>query len=218
MFFRYRFAAVGNLCAGASRLLGSSSLRYKYTMTYNFINWARNPDIQLNEGVKGSLVLSPLPYARSDLAPAISEDTINYHWNKLARAYVDRYNDGEGDSEFNQAGAFLHNILFEQYQANTAGNKPTGVILDFITENFGGFEAFKGEFLKTAMGIQGSGWVYLARNGTIKTITNHAVRKDIVILVDWWEHAWALDYQHDKKKYLANQWSIINWNIVTARL
>ena len=187
-------------------------------MTYNFINWARNPDIQLNEGVKGSLVLNPLPYARSDLDPAVSEATINYHWNKLARGYVDRYNSGEGDPEFNQAGAFLHNILFAQYQAHTDGNKPTGTILQFITENFGGFEAFKAEFLKEAMAIQGSGWVYLARNGTIKTITNHAVRKDIVILVDWWEHAWALDYQHDKKKYLANQWSIINWSIVQARL
>jgi Fe-Mn family superoxide dismutase len=187
-------------------------------MTYNFINWARNPDIQLYEGVKGSLVLNPLPYARSDLAPAVSEATINYHWNKLARAYVDRYNAGEGDSEFNTAGAFLHNILFAQYQAHTSSNKPTGTILAFITENFGGFEAFKSEFLKEAMSIQGSGWVYLARNGTIKTIANHSVRKDIVILVDWWEHAWALDYQQDKKKYLANQWSIIDWRIVTARL
>lgn len=187
-------------------------------MTYNFINWARNPDIQLNEGVKGSLVLSPLPYARSDLDPALSEDAMAYHYNKLARAYVDRYNAGEGDSEFNAAGAFLHNILFAQYKAYTAGNRPDGVILEFITENFGGFEAFKAEFLKTAMSIQGSGWVYLARNGTIKTIVNHSIRKDIVLLIDWWEHAWALDYQHDKKKYLANQWSIIDWRIVTARL
>ncbi len=52
------------------------------------------------------------------------------------------------------------------------------------------------------MGIQGSGWVYLATDGNIKTIKNHEVKSDILFLVDWWEHAWILDYGSDKKKYL----------------
>ena len=41
---------------------------------------------------------------------------------------------------------------------------------------------------------------------------------DIVLIVDWWEHAWALDYQADKKGYLRNQWKIINWNIISSRI
>jgi len=41
---------------------------------------------------------------------------------------------------------------------------------------------------------------------------------DIILLVDFWEHAWALDYQADKKKYLANQWRIINWNLISSRI
>ncbi len=81
-----------------------------------------------------------------------------------------------------------------------------------------GIDNFKEKFAKTAMGIQGSGWVYLARNGEIKTIVNHQTRNDIVLLIDWWEHAWSLDYQHDKKKYLENQWKIIDWDIVSARV
>jgi Fe-Mn family superoxide dismutase len=68
------------------------------------------------------------------------------------------------------------------------------------------------------MGIQGSGWVYLADNGKIKTIVNHEIRQDIILLIDWWEHAWALDYQSDKKKYLQNQWKIINWNLISSRI
>ena len=68
------------------------------------------------------------------------------------------------------------------------------------------------------MGIQGSGWVYLAKNGEIKTIKNHQIKNDIILLIDWWEHAWALDYQSDKKKYLENQWKIINWNVISARV
>ena len=67
------------------------------------------------------------------------------------------------------------------------------------------------------MGIQGSGWVYLSKSGKIKTIVNHEVKKDIVLLIDWWEHAWALDYQSDKKKYLENQWKIINWNHINEQ-
>ena len=68
------------------------------------------------------------------------------------------------------------------------------------------------------MGIQGSGWVYLARNGKIKTITNHAIKKDILLLVDWWEHSWSLDYQADKAKYLNNLWKIIDWDTVNSSL
>ena len=84
--------------------------------------------------------------------------------------------------------------------------------------HYASYDDFKEKFEKVAMGIQGSGWVYLARNGDIKTIKNHQIKSDIVLLIDWWEHAWALDYQHDKKRYLTNQWKIINWDIINARL
>ena len=68
------------------------------------------------------------------------------------------------------------------------------------------------------MGIQGSGWVYLSRSGDVKTIKNHAIRQDIVLLIDWWEHAWALDYQADKSKYLKNIWRAIDWSVINDRL
>jgi Fe-Mn family superoxide dismutase len=162
--------------------------------------------------------LLPLPYSKGDLEPAISEDTINYHYSKLAKAYVDRYNSREGDLDFNEAGAFLHNILFPQYKKAESKNDPDGSAGEFITKHFKTFANFKEQFSKVAMGIQGSGWVYLAKNGEIKTIKNHQIKNDIILLVDWWEHAWALDYQSDKKKYLENQWKIINWNVISARV
>jgi len=68
------------------------------------------------------------------------------------------------------------------------------------------------------MKIQGSGWVYLATDGKIKTIKNHEIKMDIVFLVDFWEHAWALDYQADKKSYLKNIYKIVNWNVISARV
>jgi Fe-Mn family superoxide dismutase len=181
-------------------------------MSYSFIKQF------ITEGRQSSLSIDALPYGMDDLSPAISKTTLEYHYSNLAKTYAKRYNAGEGDPVFNEAGVFLHNILFQQYQESTANNMPTGVILELIEKHYKSFAKFKDEFLKVAMGIQGSGWVYLAKDGKIKTITNHAIKKDIVVLVDWWEHAWALDYQQDKKKYLENQWKIINWEYVNGRI
>ena len=181
---------------------------------YNFIR-----HITLNEGkTPKTLVQSKLPYARDDLEPSISEDTINYHYGKLYKAYVTRFNNGEGDADFNEAGAFLHDILFTQYQKPVSSNIPDGSAGEFITKHFKTCDHFKEKFFKEAMGIQGSGWVYLARDGSIKTIKNHEIKMDIILLIDWWEHAWALDYQADKKGYLNNQWKIINWNLIGSRV
>jgi Fe-Mn family superoxide dismutase len=181
---------------------------------YNFIR-----HITLNEGkTPKTLTQTKLPYSRDDLEPSISEDTIDYHYGKLYKAYVTRFNNGEGDADFNEAGAFLHDLLFTQYQAPTGSNTPDGPAGEFITKHFKTFDKFKDAFQKEAMAVQGSGWVYLARDGKIKTITNHEIKMDIVLLIDWWEHSWALDYQADKKGYLANQWKIINWNVISSRI
>lgn len=171
----------------------------------------------INEGKAHKLEIKPLPYGENELDPAVSKNTLDYHFGKLAKTYAERYNAGEGDADFNEAGVFLHNILFQQYQEYNAGNKPEGKVLELIESKYGSFKNFKEAFAKAAMGIQGSGWVYLAKNGEIKTIKNHEIKKDIVLLIDWWEHAWALDYQHDKKKYLENQWKIINWDYINEQ-
>lgn len=170
------------------------------------------------ETQKKTLVLEPLPYEKTDLDPVLSKDSLDYHYSTLAKAYVDRYNKGEGDDNFNEAGAFLHNIFFPQLKKPAGSNKPFGISEEFINKHFENFENLRAEFEKTAMSIQGSGWVYLARNGKIKTITNHGVRQDIILLIDWWEHSWALDYKADKAKYLKSIWRAINWSVINDRL
>ena len=179
---------------------------------YNFIKYVTE-----NKNVE-KLTQLPLPYPRDGLGRSLSKQALDYHYGKLYKAYVDRFNSGEGDPDFNEAGAFLHNIYFGQFRPPRGSNKPEGAILDFINEHFKSWDKFKKDFEDVAMKIQGSGWVYLAKNGEIKTITNHQIKQDIVLLIDWWEHAWALDYQSDKQKYLENQWKIIDWPIINARL
>jgi Fe-Mn family superoxide dismutase len=164
------------------------------------------------------LETTPLPYGPGDLHPVMSKETIEYHFESLAKGYAQRYNRDEGNADFNRAGSYLHNKFFPQLRAPRSSNRPRGAVAELIETNFKTFEDFKEQFKERAMKIQGSGWVYLSTGGEIKTIANHAVRTDICVLVDWWEHAWALDYQADKEKYLDNIWKIINWDVCNERL
>jgi superoxide dismutase len=173
--------------------------------------------IELQESRKKHLELIKLKYSDSDLNPSISNKTIDYHYHSLAKAYVDRYNKNEGDRDFNYAGAFLHNIYFAQFQKPTDSNTPNGPVLGLIQRKYKYWRDFKEQFKEEAMKIQGSGWIYMTYTGEIKTIENHEVRDDILLLVDWWEHAWALDYQADKKSYLENLWKIMNWSHINTR-
>ena len=167
---------------------------------------------------KADLKLEKLPYSQTALAPVMSKATIEYHYTKIARGYVDRYNAGEGDSSFNEAGAFLHNIFFLQLMSPKNNNIPRGVSAELINRKFKSFSEFKERFAEEAMKIQGSGWIYLSRSGEIKKIPNYQKRTDIALLVDWWEHAWAKDYGADKKRYLQNIWRVIDWNRVNSKI
>lgn len=163
------------------------------------------------------LETAKLHYAETDLAPVLSKETLDYHYNHLAKTYAKKYNNNEGDKDFNYAGYFLHDIYFAQFQKPQDSNSPNGPVLNLIKRRYGWWRDFKEQFKEEAMKIQGSGWIYMSYTGDIKTIVNHEVRDDILILVDWWEHSWALDYQADKKAYLENLWKIMNWSHINTR-
>lgn len=168
---------------------------------------------------KEELVLEPLPYKKDALAPWMSAKTIDYHYEHLAGGYVKRFNKGEGDPTFNKHGAYLHNLFFPQFTSPKSSNGPFGISEQIIKDRWGSFKNLQSEVEKEAMKIQGSGWLYVCVEGLIHTFPNHSrMPNDIAILIDWWEHAWALDYQAEKKKYLQNIWKIIDWQIVNDRI
>lgn len=169
---------------------------------------------------KSEIRQDKLKFDKNELDPVMSEATVKYHFDGLASKYFDRYNKGEGDADFNYGGAMLHNIFFANLTPPRAANKPEGLSKSLIDEKHGSFDKFKESFEKEFMAAQGSNWIYMDYNGDVKTIHNHQYRKGmkIALLIDAWEHAWALDYQQDKAKYLANIWRIINWEVVDIRL
>lgn len=157
-----------------------------------------------------------LPVKDTDLSPVFSKDAIDLHYGTLYKNYVKKALAGEG--EFQVAGAKLHTLFFQQLQKPKSSNKPVDAAKILIDDKFGDFDKFKDAISKAALGIHGSGWVYLDTNGVIKTIANHKIVSNVALIVDMWEHSYILDYGADKDKYLKSIWNIINWDIINARL
>ena len=98
-----------------------------------------------------TIELKPLKYAYDALVPSMSEINVQFHHDVLAQGYIDRFNAGVSDVEFNLAGAMLHNLLFEQYKPFTVPNEPYGKVLDLILLHYAGVEEFKRLFLKKCL-------------------------------------------------------------------
>ena len=184
-----------------------------------------------------------LPYAQDALAPAISAQTIAFHYGKHLQAYINNLNaalpgsgfEGKSIEEivisaeggiFNNAGQVLnHTLYFTQFKPAGAESAPEGALAEAITRDFGSFEAFKAEFQKKGAGLFGSGWVWLAADKegrlqiTQETNAGNPLRHGLkpLLTFDVWEHAYYLDYQNRRPDHLASLWQIVDWSVVAAR-
>ena len=100
-----------------------------------------------------------------------------------------------------------------------SGGQPTGAIADAIAGSFGGFDKFKEELKKAAVGRFGSGWAWLVKGDGGLEITSTAnqdsplsMGKTPIIGVDVWEHAYYLKYQNKRPDYVAAWWNVVNWD------
>jgi superoxide dismutase, Fe-Mn family len=162
------------------------------------------------------LEIPKLPYSKDALAPIMSKKTIELHYDKLTKNYFNKFN--ELHDEWNEAGAFLHSVWWEQLETPEGANAPPKNVTSWIEEHYKSWVEFKDKFSEEAKGIHGSGWVALLKNGQIKVIPNHKKIENIVLLLDCWEHAYTLDYGSEKGKYVENFWKLINWEVVAVRL
>lgn len=188
--------------------------------------------------------LPDLPYKYDALEPVISKAIMNFHHTRHHLAYVtganaamdklEKFRAGEGlevdykavmrDLSFHLNGHKLHSIFWQNMQKPKKDNLPTGPLLDKITEQFGSFEAFQAEFAGAAKAVEGSGWAALIQDGDdlhVIQIQNQnllsVVETKPLLLLDVWEHAYYLDYQNDRGKYVDAFWQVINWSDVAAR-
>lgn len=170
----------------------------------------------INEGeTKEELSLERLMFSRSELTPVMSRKTINMHYDVLTKGYFKKAK--ETNDPYQVAGAYLHNIWWQQFKKPKMNNRPHGEILDLINENYSSLKDFKNEFAEQALSIQGNGWCALLKDGSIVQILNHKKRANIVLLLDMWEHAYILDYETNKKRYVGNFWKLIDWDNINER-
>ncbi len=187
--------------------------------------------------------LPDLNYDYAALEPHISARIMELHHSKHHQAYVTganaalaameeaRATDNFGnlpklqkDLAFNLGGHVNHSIFWKNLSAE--GGEASGELLAAIAEYFGSYEAFTKHFTAAAMGIQGSGWAYLAWDSLGNRLVigqlydqqgNLAMGNIPLLMLDMWEHAFYLDYQNVKADYVKAFWNIINWEDVAKR-
>jgi Fe-Mn family superoxide dismutase len=125
----------------------------------------------------------------------------------------------------NNGGGHVNHSMFWQIMAPKAGGPPTGAIADAINAAFGGFDKFKEEFKKAAVGRFGSGWAWVVVSGGKIAIESSPNQdnpmmdgKTPVFGVDVWEHAYYLKYQNRRPDYVDAWWNVVNWDEVNKRL
>lgn len=184
--------------------------------------------------------LPKLPYAMDALQPYISKETLEFHYGKHHKAYVDNLNKLIAGTEFedlsleetikkssggifNNAAQVWNHTFYWHCMSPHSAREPSGKLADAITKKFGSFEEFKKLFSQTAIATFGSGWGWLVKNkdGSIEIIsTSNAATpmtqdKKALLTCDVWEHAYYIDYRNARPSYVENFWNLVNWDFVT---
>lgn len=178
--------------------------------------------------------LMKLPYSYGALEPDISRETVNIHYNKHHKKYNDNLNkliendiyplelipqnidkyplEKRANILYNAGGVLNHDLYWNSMSQN--GNNPNGKLLQKIEKIYGNFKNFKKSFINKSKMLEGSGYTFLVTNKdnlTIMNLPNQETPLSYGLIplftIDLWEHAYYLDYQNDRDKYIENFWN-----------
>ena len=193
--------------------------------------------------------LAPLPWNENALEPTISARTISFHYHKHHQTYVDTLNklvqgtkfadmkleeivrataganEAKDKQIFNNAGQ-VWNHDFYWRSLTPAKTQPSGQLDSAIAAAFGSKDALIAQLAEAGKTQFGSGWAWLvSKDGklsiekTPNAETPMAKGVNCLLTVDVWEHAYYLDYQNARPKYLeAVLGKIINWEFAAENL
>ncbi|MGH8266327.1 MAG: superoxide dismutase, partial [Steroidobacteraceae bacterium] len=189
-----------------------------------------------------------IPYNYSALEPAMSRDTLVFHFLRHQRVCFDRMRAMVRDSQLDTlpleelirvterdpaqhavyryaAEVWNHNLFWRSMRPH-GGGAAHGAIGEHVRARFGSYERFAREFKAAAGAHFGSGWLWLVwRAGTVEIVpTANAgtplVRGDTALLaLDLWEHAYYLDHQNRRSAYVATFLEeLVNWEFANQIL
>ena len=187
-----------------------------------------------------TIKLPDLPYAMDALEPHISVDTMELHYGKHHRAYVDKLNKLIEGTRFddlpleqiivsareqanidilNNAAQAWNHAFFWQSLSPATQSEPVGRIRELIEDEFGGIEEFRNEFRAAATSQFGSGWTWLVLDsGKLRIMNTTNADSPIgthmvpLLTLDVWEHAYYLDYRNERARYVdAFLENLVDW-------
>lgn len=190
--------------------------------------------------------LPELPYAMDALAPQMSKETLEFHYGKHHKTYVDKLNgmlDGTAygsmsledvitssrekkDSKVFNNAAQIWNHTFFWNGLTPGGSKPSAKLSEKLSTAFGSMDGFKTKFTDTAVNTFGSGWAWLVQDasGGLKVISTSNAENPLgtgdkaLLTVDVWEHAYYIDHRNARPKFLDAFWSLVNWDFVEKNM
>jgi Fe-Mn family superoxide dismutase len=197
----------------------------------------------INKLAKPQHALPLLPYAMTALAPHISRQTLEYHYEKHHRAYITKLNELISGSEFEgmtledvvrkSTGAIFNNAaqawnhgFYWQCLSPTNWDKPSGALARAIDASFGSFDRFAIQFKTSAAAKFGSGWTWLVKrdDGSLAIRNSDDADNPLrwnelpLLTCDVWEHAYYIDYRNERAKYIESFWHLANWEFVARNL
>lgn len=186
--------------------------------------------------------LPQLPYEHDALAPVISKETIEFHYGKHEKTYIDNLNNLIKDTTFenmeleeiikkssgalynNAAQAWNHIFYFFSFSPD-GRREPNGELRRAIDSQFESFELFKKQFEDAGIKLFGSGWVWLSYDETGNLFitqgsnASNPITEGLTPLLtfDVWEHAYYLDFQNRRADALHSLWDILDWDVIESR-
>ncbi|WP_422507344.1 superoxide dismutase [Stenotrophomonas sp. GZD-301] len=187
--------------------------------------------------------LPRLPYDRTALQPHLSAESLDLHHGRHHRAYLDAVNARIAGTELEDlalddlvrqsqgslfdaaAQAWNHGFYFQCLHPRGGGD-PQGRLAELVTRHFGDVRRLRDEFDQAALGLFGSGWVWLVQHPggalAIQVTRNAGTpltgNSTPLLACDVWEHAYYTDYQNERARYLQAFWKLVNWDFVASQL
>lgn len=181
-------------------------------------------------------ILPELPYALDALQPVLSKETLEFHYGKHHKGYVDKLNQLIPNTEFenmplldivknangpifNNAGQ-IWNHTFYWNSLSPKARAPKDELLESLQKSFGSVDQFMDQFQLAATNLFGSGWAWLCLDAKLQKlsieVTSNAENpiragKYPLLTCDVWEHAYYIDYRNERARYLKEVRSLLNW-------
>lgn len=195
-----------------------------------------------------TITVPDLPYEKNALEPHLSERTLTFHYEKHHKGYAKKLNDAiagtdleelelekiiekaAGDSKlagvFNNAAQIWNHTFFWGSMSPKAPGEPNKALSALIDDAFGGVDGFKDAFTKAGETRFGSGYAWLVLEaGKLKAVSTANAETPLVgdavplLCCDVWEHAYYLDYQNERGKFLKTFVdNLLDWDAAAQRL